>query len=155
MALKDEEVVIELLGLWLNDGKFQEVITICDRLLKRDPDNNVVKLFRAKAADNEKLRNFYESLKQVFGKENLEIKGEGELAALAPENEKVVAEVMDMWFSQGEYKKVIEVANRLLARNPTSEGARLILKKAMGKEKLKRVFDSLKFLFEHSESERS
>lgn len=155
MALKDEEVVIELLGLWLNDGKFQEVITICDRLLKRDPDNNVVKLFRAKAADNEKLRNVYESLKQVFGKENLKINGEGELSTLAPENEKVVAEVMDMWFSQGEYKKVIEVANRLLARNPTSEGARLILKKAIGKEKLQKVFHSLKFLFEHSESERS
>ena len=54
MAANDEEVVLELLGMWIKEGKFDEVITTCDRLLKRDPDNNVVKLFREKARDNKR-----------------------------------------------------------------------------------------------------
>jgi RsiW-degrading membrane proteinase PrsW (M82 family) len=48
MAQKDKEVVLELIGMWYNEKKYTEVEGICDRLLKRDPDNNVVKLFKAK-----------------------------------------------------------------------------------------------------------
>lgn len=48
MAPKDEEVVLELIGMWYTQGRYEEVEGICDRLLKRDPDNNVVKLFKAK-----------------------------------------------------------------------------------------------------------
>jgi RsiW-degrading membrane proteinase PrsW (M82 family) len=51
MAKKDEEVVLELIGMWYNEGRYQEVEEICERLLKRDPDNNVVKLFKAKTQD--------------------------------------------------------------------------------------------------------
>lgn len=47
MPVKDREVVLELMGMWFNQGRFQEVEEICERLLKRDPDNNVVKLFKA------------------------------------------------------------------------------------------------------------
>ena len=41
--------------MWYNQGRYEEVNQICERLLKRDPDNNVVKLFRAKT--QEKLPN--------------------------------------------------------------------------------------------------
>lgn len=51
MAAKDEEVILELIGMWYKEGRYQEVQEICERLLKRDPDNNVVKLFRAHAID--------------------------------------------------------------------------------------------------------
>lgn len=51
MAKTDEDVVIELLGMWFNKGNYVDVIHICGRLLKRDPDNRVVKLFKAKALD--------------------------------------------------------------------------------------------------------
>jgi RsiW-degrading membrane proteinase PrsW (M82 family) len=51
MAQKDEEVVLELIGMWYKEGRYQEVEEICTRLLKRDPDNNVVKLFRAKTQE--------------------------------------------------------------------------------------------------------
>jgi RsiW-degrading membrane proteinase PrsW (M82 family) len=51
MAAKDEEVILELIGMWYKEGRYQEVQDICDRLLKRDPDNNVVKLFKAHASD--------------------------------------------------------------------------------------------------------
>lgn len=47
----DEDVVTELVGMWLNEKRYQDVISICERLLKRDPDNNVIKLFRAQALD--------------------------------------------------------------------------------------------------------
>lgn len=51
MAPKDEDVVLELLGMWTNEGRYDEVEQICDRLLQKDPDNRVVKLFKAKALD--------------------------------------------------------------------------------------------------------
>lgn len=51
MAPKDEEVVLELIGMWYKEGRYEEVEGICQRLLKRDPDNNVVKLFRAKTQE--------------------------------------------------------------------------------------------------------
>jgi RsiW-degrading membrane proteinase PrsW (M82 family) len=51
MTKKDEEVVIELLGMWSNEKRYVDVIHICERLLKRDPDNQVIQLFKAKAMD--------------------------------------------------------------------------------------------------------
>lgn len=56
MAPRDEEVVLELLGMWMNEGRFKEVTEICARLLERDPDNRVVKLFQARAQDKGKLK---------------------------------------------------------------------------------------------------
>lgn len=150
IAPRDEDVVIELLGMWTNEGKCEKVMEICNRVLARDPDNNVVRLFRAKAADNAKLRTFYESLRGMFQKTKADATGKvmSELPALDPRNEEVVAEVLGMWFKEGDYKNVISVARKLLARNPNSEGAEIILKKALNKEKLEKVFNSLKLLFE-------
>ena len=51
MAKKDEEVVLELVGMWFKERKFVDVIHICERLLERDPDNKVVQMFRAQALD--------------------------------------------------------------------------------------------------------
>ena len=51
MPAKDEEVILELIGLWYKEGRYAEVEAICQRLLKRDPDNNVVKLFKAHSTD--------------------------------------------------------------------------------------------------------
>lgn len=51
IAAKDEEVILELIGMWYKEGRYKEVQEICERLLKRDPDNNVVKLFKAHATD--------------------------------------------------------------------------------------------------------
>lgn len=51
IAQNDEDVVVELLGMWFSQNKFVDVIHICERLLKRDPNNRVVQLFKAKALD--------------------------------------------------------------------------------------------------------
>jgi len=49
---KDEDVVMELLGMWLNEKRYVDVIHICQRLLKRDPGNSIVKIFKEKALDH-------------------------------------------------------------------------------------------------------
>lgn len=69
---KDEDVVLELLGMWFNEKKFVDVIHICERLLTRDPSNNVVKLFKAKALDKLEDGNTYKKiLNTVFSDERL------------------------------------------------------------------------------------
>jgi RsiW-degrading membrane proteinase PrsW (M82 family) len=65
-AKKDEDVVIELLGLWTQEGRYKDVVDICQRLLMRDPDNKVVQLFQAKAMDKQKLSNLESSISSLF-----------------------------------------------------------------------------------------
>ncbi len=62
MGKKDEEVVVELLGMWFNEKKYVDVIHICERLLQRDPDNNVIKLFKAKALDKMDEKSTYREI---------------------------------------------------------------------------------------------
>jgi hypothetical protein len=69
MGKKDEDVVLELIGMWFEQKKFVDVMHICERLLERDPDNNVVKLFKAKAMDKLDPNNPYRKiLDNVIGK---------------------------------------------------------------------------------------
>lgn len=62
IAKKDKDVVVELLGMWFKDGKYVDVMHICERLLERDPDNRVVKLFRARAMDEMDEHNVYRKI---------------------------------------------------------------------------------------------
>ncbi|PJC37174.1 hypothetical protein CO046_01940 [Candidatus Peregrinibacteria bacterium CG_4_9_14_0_2_um_filter_53_11] len=152
MAARDEDVVLELLGMWTKEGRLAEVMQICDRLLERDPDNNVVKLFKAHAADNQKLKEAYTALKSVFAKSKQQQPEPANQATPSPtlslEDEKIVLESMGMLYKEGEYKKVLEIANRLMARNPNSSGARVLLEKALDKQKIDNAFNSLSKLFE-------
>lgn len=66
----EENVVIELMGMWLKEGKCKEVIEICDRLGTRDPDNNVVKLFRATAMDRRKIARVKKAIHLLFTEED-------------------------------------------------------------------------------------
>lgn len=73
LAKKDEDVVLELLGMWFQGQRYVDVIHICERLLERDPDNNAVKIFKAKALDKIDNKNAYKKvLNAVFkSKEDL------------------------------------------------------------------------------------
>jgi len=51
MAQEDIDVIMEYIGMRFGEEKYKEVIGICERLLHRDPDNNVAKIFMAKAKD--------------------------------------------------------------------------------------------------------
>lgn len=154
LAASDEDAVMEFIGMVLNEGKLEQVVQICDRLLQRDPDNNVVKLFKAQARDQLRLKQFYDALKGVFSKAKLPEAAAAPNAAKMPAkkslsaaDEKVVLEVMDMWFKAGNYRQTLEIANRLLSLNPQSQGAKVLMEKAMDKTKLERIFESLEKLF--------
>lgn len=62
LAKNDEEVVLELLGMWFKDKRYVDVVHVCERLLERDPDNNVVKLFKDRALDKIDDKNAYKKV---------------------------------------------------------------------------------------------
>lgn len=62
IAEKDEEVIIELLGMWFTEKRYVDVVKICERLLERDPDNKIVKLFKAKSKDKMDNSNPYKKI---------------------------------------------------------------------------------------------
>ena len=66
MAKRDVDVVLELLGMWTKEGRYKDVVDICQRLLMRDPENKVVQLFQAKALDSQKLSNLEASFTSLF-----------------------------------------------------------------------------------------
>ncbi len=67
MSKTDEEVVIELVGMWFNEKRYVDVIHICERLLQRDPDNKVVQMFKAQALDKMEHGSIYSKiLKKIF-----------------------------------------------------------------------------------------
>lgn len=66
MRPEDEAVVMELIGHWYREGRYQEVVDICKRLLRRAPDNDVAKLFLAQAIDKKKQRQFWQALTGLF-----------------------------------------------------------------------------------------
>ncbi|MBU0667913.1 PrsW family intramembrane metalloprotease [Patescibacteria group bacterium] len=67
MAKKDQDVVVELLGMWFNDKRYVDVIHICERLMQRDPDNKIIQLFKAKALDKIDQKSAYgKILKNIF-----------------------------------------------------------------------------------------
>lgn len=73
MAKKDTDVVLELMGMWFDQKKYVDVLHICERLLERDPDNNVIKLFKVKAQDKIDPNNPYnKALDAVLGKNRSE-----------------------------------------------------------------------------------
>lgn len=62
IAKEDKEVVIELLGMWFKEKKYVDVMHICERLLERDPDNKVVRLFKARAMDEMEESHVYKKI---------------------------------------------------------------------------------------------
>jgi RsiW-degrading membrane proteinase PrsW (M82 family) len=66
IAKKDSDIVLELLGMWTKEGRYKDVVDICQRLLMRDPDNKVVRLFQAKAMDKAELSKLENSFASVF-----------------------------------------------------------------------------------------
>lgn len=62
MPKKDQDVVLELTSMWFKEQRYVDVIHICERLLERDPDNTVVKLFKARAMDKLEDKSIYKKI---------------------------------------------------------------------------------------------
>lgn len=97
LAKKDEDVVVELLGMWFNDSRYVDVIHICERLLERDPDNTVVKLFKAKALDKMDKKDIYYSIlgKTLRSKDEMTSKEKNVIAKHLEEKE-ILRQVQQM-----------------------------------------------------------
>lgn len=85
MAKTDEDVVIELVGMWFKEKKYVDVIHICKRLLERDPDNKVIQLFKAQAIDKMDQNSAYAKILQTMFPSEEE---KNSLAKLMKEKEK-------------------------------------------------------------------
>jgi RsiW-degrading membrane proteinase PrsW (M82 family) len=73
MAKNDQGVVEELLGMWFSEKKYVDVMHVCERLLERDPDNRVVKLFKAKAIDKMDDKDVYKKILNTVVKSNSDL----------------------------------------------------------------------------------
>lgn len=71
MAPRDENVILELAGMWINENKYKEVEEICERLEAKDPDNAVVKLLYAKAHDKRRIKRAVLALESLFWQEDI------------------------------------------------------------------------------------
>lgn len=71
MAPRDEDVILELAGMWINEGKYKEVEEICHRLEEKDPDNAVIKLLYAKAHDKRRIKRAALALESLFFQEDI------------------------------------------------------------------------------------
>ncbi len=71
MAPRDEDVILELAGMWINEGKYKEVEEICQRLEEKDPDNAVIKLLYAKAHDKHRIKRAKLALESLFFQEDI------------------------------------------------------------------------------------
>jgi len=70
MRDRDKDVVLELLGLWFKEGKYMKVIETSKRLLKKDPNNTLVRLFLNKAIDNQRFIDAYTAIRNLFVPKN-------------------------------------------------------------------------------------
>lgn len=88
---KDEDVVIELMGLWFKEKKYVDVLHICERLLERDPDNNVVKLFKAQALDRMNEKDTYKKILEtvIKSKESLSEDEKGVISRYTEQKEAI------------------------------------------------------------------
>lgn len=111
---KDEDIVIELVGMWFNKKRYADVIHVCQRLLERDPDNNVVKLFREKAFDMMDVKSAYgQALSAILSEEKIKkMRDQSVLAKYLEEKEKAkkgaVAKPEVHITETEEYKKFLE-----------------------------------------------
>lgn len=64
---KDEEVIFELIGQWMKEKKYSDVMNACNRLLQKDPENNTVKLFKTKAQDAIQGIDIYHEATEIIG----------------------------------------------------------------------------------------
>lgn len=89
LSPKDEKVVIELLGLWFQEKKFTDVIHVCERLLERDPDNNVVKIFMSKAQDKLAGNSVYKKILSTLFRKKLSGQDKNTLSHYLEEKERL------------------------------------------------------------------
>ncbi|KKR06982.1 MAG: hypothetical protein UT33_C0006G0058 [Candidatus Peregrinibacteria bacterium GW2011_GWC2_39_14] len=84
MNKRNEETLLELIDTWFREEKYNDVVQVCDRFLQRDPDNNVVKLFRTRALDHIEGNNPSKKILNTILDKPAEVKDESVLNKYKP-----------------------------------------------------------------------
>jgi RsiW-degrading membrane proteinase PrsW (M82 family) len=72
LGKRDKDVILELISMWFKEKRYVDVIHVCERLLERDPNNEVVRLFKAKSMDYLEDNNPYKKILNSIIKEDRE-----------------------------------------------------------------------------------
>ncbi len=116
---KDEDVVTELVGMWFNDKRYNDVISICERMLQRDPENNVIKIFKAKAVDQLEGNDPYKkALSSVFEK-TAPVEDKSVLNAWVEMQKKQGIQLPSNFQNSPEFQKFLKEEERKKASSPT------------------------------------
>lgn len=151
---EDEAVILELVGVKFKEKKFDEVIEICERLLKRDPDNNTARIFIAKAYDSSRLKKFLSSIKfLLFGKKP-EINSNSQGSEVQQNIKSVVEEFIAQSFASENYNDCIEICKNLLKREPENQFAKEYLIKSFSNLKKQKFGKALHNLFNENTEEQ-
>lgn len=105
---KDEDVITELVGMWFNDKRYVDVIHICERLLERDPNNNVIKLFRAKAVDQLEGNDPYKKALSTMLDKTAKVEDKSQLANWITEHQKTETILPKDFQNSPEFRKFVE-----------------------------------------------
>lgn len=87
LGKKDKDVIVELISMWFKDKRYVDVIHVCQRLLERDPNNEVVKLFKAKSMDYLDDSNPYKKILNTILPSNEEQEDRNKLSQYLEEKE--------------------------------------------------------------------
>ncbi len=91
LSKRNEDVIIELISMWFKEKRFVDVIHVCERLLERDPGNEVVMVFKAKALDYLDESNPYKKiLNTLLNKNHNNISGKNKFDKYLREKENYI-----------------------------------------------------------------
>lgn len=108
LSKKDEDVIIELVGIWLNEKRYQDVISICDRFLKLNPDNNVIKIFKAKATDLLEGNDAYKQTLTTLLDKKIEVEDKSVIGKWTEVQKKEGNQILTNFQNKPEFKKFLE-----------------------------------------------
>lgn len=101
---KEKNAIIELIGQYMNEKKYKDVIGICERFLQKDPENNLVKLMKAKAEDTMKGVDLYHEATEIAGTRK-EVEDKSTLENLLAQKDRKMPENFQ---NSPEYQKFLE-----------------------------------------------
>ncbi len=119
LGKRDKDVIVELISMWFKEKRYVDVIHVCERLLERDPNNEVVKLFKAKSMDYLEDNNPYKKILNTIIKDERQNEENRNMLSKyleEKENTKKAKELIKKQLEK-EGKKIIETKKQIKQEN--------------------------------------
>jgi RsiW-degrading membrane proteinase PrsW (M82 family) len=122
LGKRDKDVIVELISMWFKEKRYVDVIHICQRLLERDPNNEVVKLFKAKSMDYLEDNNPYKQILSTILKTDERTEAQKNKLSIYLEEKENFKKVKEMIKKQleKEGKKLIEAKKTVQENKKTN-----------------------------------